>query len=46
VDFLVARSKDLSHGRAPAQPPVVTPGLDPEPEPSPQAKVVPLRHVA
>ena len=28
VDFLVSRSKDLSNGRAPALPPVVTPGLD------------------
>src|SRR6218665_2480435 len=28
VDFLVARSKELSHGRAPAVPPVVCPGLD------------------
>ena len=28
VDFLVARSKDLSHGRAPAQPVQVSPGLD------------------
>lgn len=27
VDFLVARSKDLSHGRAPAKPPYVSPGL-------------------
>ncbi len=27
VDFLVARSKELSHGRAPAVPPVVEPGL-------------------
>jgi nitrate/nitrite transport system ATP-binding protein len=27
VDFLVARSKDLSHGRAPSHPPVVKPGL-------------------
>ena len=26
VDFLVARSKDLSHGKAPATPPVVEPG--------------------
>lgn len=26
VDFLVARSKDLSHGKAPAQPPTVEPG--------------------
>jgi len=31
VDFLVARSRELSHGRAPAQPPVVSPGLEPEP---------------
>ena len=46
VDFLVARSKELSHGRAPAQPLVVSPGLDHDPEPSPQPKVVPLRHVA
>jgi nitrate/nitrite transport system ATP-binding protein len=48
VDFLVARSKDLSHGRAPAQPLHVSPGLGPEPapEPSPQGRVVPLRHVA
>ena len=48
VDFLVARSKDLSHGRAPAQPVHVSPGLGPEPapEPSPQGRVVPLRHVA
>ncbi len=36
VDFLVARSKDLSHGRAPAQPLVVSPGLDTDPEPEPQ----------
>ena len=27
VDFLVSRSKELSHGRAPAVPPVVEPGL-------------------
>ena len=27
VDFLVTRSKDLSHGRAPAHPPVIEPGL-------------------
>ncbi len=34
VDFLVARSKDLSHGKAPATPPVVEPGLgSDEPEP-------------
>ena len=29
VDFLVARSKELSHGRAPAVPPMVEPGLEP-----------------
>ena len=29
VDFLVARSKELSHGRAPSVPPVVEPGLEP-----------------
>ncbi|MBT9527051.1 MAG: ABC transporter ATP-binding protein [Rhizobacter sp.] len=28
VDFLVARSKDLSHGKAPALPPEVKPGLE------------------
>ncbi len=33
VDFLVARSKELSHGRAPAQPLEVSPGLEPEPQP-------------
>jgi len=31
VDFLVARSKGLSHGRAPAHPPEVCPGLDSAP---------------
>jgi nitrate/nitrite transport system ATP-binding protein len=46
VDFLVARSAELSHGRAPAKPVEVSPGLDPEPEPSPPPNVVPLRHVA
>ena len=35
VDFLVARSKDLSHGKAPVTPPVVEPGLSSdEPEPA------------
>jgi hypothetical protein len=28
VDFLVARSAELSHGRAPAAPPEVSPGLE------------------
>jgi nitrate/nitrite transport system ATP-binding protein len=46
VDFLVARSKDLSHGRAPAQPPEVAPGLDDTPDPRPTAQVLPLRSVA
>ena len=39
VDFLVLRSKDLSHGKAPATPPVVEPGLakqDHADEPEPQ----------
>ena len=44
VDFLVARSKDLSHGRAPAVPPEVSPGLV-EPEPAP-VHPVPLRRIA
>jgi len=35
VDFLVARSKDLSHGRAPALPPVVEPGIEPLPAAAP-----------
>jgi nitrate/nitrite transport system ATP-binding protein len=43
VDFLVARSKDLSHGRAPAQPLEVSPGIDPEPQP---AQPAPLRRTA
>jgi nitrate/nitrite transport system ATP-binding protein len=42
VDFLVARSKELSHGKAPAQPPEVSPGLQLEPEPPPR---VPLQRV-
>jgi nitrate/nitrite transport system ATP-binding protein len=50
VDFLVVRSAELSHGRAPAVPPEVSPGLgEPEPEPSPEgagAPVVPLRRIA
>jgi nitrate/nitrite transport system ATP-binding protein len=46
VDFLVARSKALAHGRAPAHPPEICPGLegvldadhvlDPNPMPHPQ----------
>ncbi len=47
VDFLVARSKDLSHGRAPAHPLEVSPGLD-EPTTPPPSSVqpVPLRRIA
>ena len=45
VDFLVARSKDLSHGKAPATPKVVEPGLTTdEPEPTPgAANVIPFK---
>ncbi len=48
VDFLVARSQDLSHGRAPAQPPEVSPGLDPGPAaPLPTVtSPIPLRRIA
>jgi nitrate/nitrite transport system ATP-binding protein len=37
VDFLVERSKELSHGRAPAQPPEVSPGLEEPVTASPDA---------
>ena len=40
VDFLVSRSKDLSHGRAPAKPPVVEPGLVDDTDPDPADNVV------
>jgi nitrate/nitrite transport system ATP-binding protein len=53
VDFLVARSKELSHGRAPMVPPEVSPGLASPEEPAPAsaaalpeapaATVIPLR---
>jgi nitrate/nitrite transport system ATP-binding protein len=44
VDFLVARSKELSHGKAPERPPEVSPGSqDPLPEPPPR---MPLQRVA
>ena len=42
VDFLVARSKELSHGRAPATPPEVTPGLIGDALPS--AEIIPFQH--
>ena len=45
VDFLVARSKDLSHGRAPAHPPVIEPGraLEAAASATPTAAVINLR---
>ena len=47
VDFLVARSKDLSHGRAPARPAETCPGLaDPEPPSHLPSTPVPLRRIA
>jgi len=49
VDFLVARSKDLSHGRAPAFPPEARPGFADEPaaaaEPLSPATRPPLQRV-
>ena len=44
VDFLVARSQHLSHGRAPARPPEVRPGLQADPDllPSADPKVAPF----
>ena len=45
VDFLVARSKELSHGRAPAKPHEVSSGLDPEPQPQPHNGTT-LRRIA
>jgi nitrate/nitrite transport system ATP-binding protein len=49
VDFLVSRSKTLSHGRAPAQPAEVSPGLA-EPDPMPPipnpVQPIPLRRIA
>jgi nitrate/nitrite transport system ATP-binding protein len=45
VDFLVARSKELSHGRAPARPACVSPGLDAA-EPEPAKPPTPLRRIA
>jgi nitrate/nitrite transport system ATP-binding protein len=48
VDFLVTRSKDLSHGRAPAQPIEASPGdetADPQPA-TPTPVPSPLRRIA
>jgi nitrate/nitrite transport system ATP-binding protein len=44
VDFLVARSKDLSHGKAPALPPEVKPGLE-QASTEPPPRSVPLQRV-
>ncbi len=44
VDFLVARSKDLSHGKAPALPPEVKPGLE-QTTTEPPPRSVPLQRV-
>jgi len=46
VDFLVNRSKLYQSGEArrPAEPPLVRPGLDVDPTPTPSAKIVNLRH--
>jgi nitrate/nitrite transport system ATP-binding protein len=47
VDFLVLRSKDLSHGRAPAQPVALSPGLDATEETRPVTNnPIPLRRVS
>ena len=49
VDFLVSRSRDLSHGRAPAKPHEVSPGLDAGAAPlesQTNPKVVPLHRAA
>ena len=46
VDFLVNRSKLYQTGEAarPAVPPLVRPGIEDEPSPTPSAKIVNLRH--
>ena len=50
VDFLVARSRELSHGRAPMQPLDVSPGLDAPADDAPAAPedhpTLPLRRIA
>lgn len=46
VDFLVARSKTLSHGRAPAQPLALEPGLAPEKPVCQVANATQLKHNA
>jgi len=44
VDFLVSRSKDLSHGKAPVLPPEVKPGLE-QTTTEPPPRSVPLQRV-
>jgi nitrate/nitrite transport system ATP-binding protein len=49
VDFLVSRSADMAHGRAPAQPIEVSPGLEDEPTPPATTRPkqpTPLRRIA
>ncbi|WP_119155340.1 ABC transporter ATP-binding protein [Caldimonas tepidiphila] len=48
VDFLVTRSKTLSHGRAPQVPPEVCPGLEAQPEADASSPLptIPLRKIA
>jgi nitrate/nitrite transport system ATP-binding protein len=46
VDFLVSRSKALSHGRAPAHPPEIRPGGEAGPEPERAAAVLSLHRAA
>jgi nitrate/nitrite transport system ATP-binding protein len=41
VDFLVSRSKDLSHGRAPQHPPEIQPGVPAESAAAPLTQPVP-----
>lgn len=42
LDFLVTRAQALSHGGAPEHPPTVTPGVDPEGDPTRPAQVITL----
>jgi nitrate/nitrite transport system ATP-binding protein len=46
VDFLVSRSKTLSHGKAPMHPPEVQPGVDPEPVQAPAIPSDPTHRAA
>jgi nitrate/nitrite transport system ATP-binding protein len=49
IDFLVSRAQTLSHGRAPVDPPRVTPGIDPgssSPTPFPHPAPAPVERAA